>query len=323
MDGLDGECAISQNNCLCVQRSAGLDPLDDLFTAMRVQSALYARLETSAPWGLDFAGGTTARFGFVVHGACYLTAEGRDSIRLIAGDCYVLVHGSRYILQDNLSSPTQSCSEVVRDHVGGTVLVGGGGEPATIITGWFRFDEIGARPLVEFLPRVLHTRIDQERAELLPALLQLVNIETETPALGSNLVVSRLADILFVQVLRAYVPTESESGWLAALSDRQIGLVLKAIHREPAYNWTVEAMAITAGMSRSAFAVRFKECFGEPPLAYLTRWRMFKAGDLLRQGKLSIGEISARVGYESEAAFNKAFKRLMGTTPAKYRHSGR
>lgn len=298
-----------------------MDPLDDLFAAMRVQSALYARLETSAPWGLDFAGGVAARFGLVVKGACYLRVEGREPVRLSAGDCYVLVHGSRYILQDSPESLTRPCSEVVRDHIGGTVLVGGGGAPAAIITGWFTFDEISARPLVELLPRFLHTRIEEGRAELLPALLQLLNIETEAPALGSNLVVSRLADIVFVQALRAYTAANAASGWLAALSDRQIGPALKAIHAEPAHGWTVDALARIASMSRSAFAGRFKERVGEPPLAYLARWRMFKAGNMLRQGNLAIGEISGHIGYESEAAFNKAFKRVMGTTPAKYRRT--
>jgi len=296
-----------------------LDPLDDLFAAMRVQSALYARLETSAPWGLDFAGGAAARFGLVVHGSCHLTVEGREPFQLAAGDCYVLVQGARYILQDDPRSPTLPCSEVVKDHVGGTVRVGGGGEPASVITGWFTFDKAGARPLVELLPPVLHARIDQGRAELLPSLLQLLNIETETPGLGSSLIVSRLADIVFVQALRAYTIADADSGWLAALSDKRIGPALKAVHAEPARGWTIGALARIAGMSRSAFAARFKGGVGEPPLAYLTRWRMFKAGSLLRQSDLAIGQISGQVGYASEAAFNKAFKRLMGTTPAQYR----
>lgn len=299
-----------------------MDPLDDVFAAMRVRSALYARLETTAPWGLDFAGGAAARFGLVALGSCWLSLEGRHPVRLVAGDCYVLVHGTRYVLQDALGSPTRPCSEVVRDHVGGTVAVGGGGESASIITGWFTFDELGVRPLVELMPLVLQTRMEDGRSEVLQAILQLLNLETETPALGSNLVVSRLADVVFVQAIRAYAGSGADAGWLAAISDRQIGLALKAIHGDPARDWTVDALAKTASMSRSAFAMRFKERIGEAPLAYVTRWRMFRAGCLLRQSKLAVGEISDQVGYQSDAAFNKAFKRSMGTTPAKYRRLG-
>lgn len=296
-----------------------MDPLDDLFAAMRVQSALYARLETCAPWGLDFAAGASARFGFVASGRCYLTLEGQEPLHLSAGDCYVIVHGSRYVLQDNPGSATQSCSEVVRDNIGGTVSVGGCGEAATIITGWFTFDEVGARPLVKLLPSLLHARIEADRAALLPVLLQFLNVETEKPALGSSLVVSRLADIVFVAALRAYASAAGTPGWLAALSDRQMGPALQAIHAGPSCRWTVDALAGISGMSRSAFASRFRERIGEPPLAYVVRWRMFKAGHMLRRSGMAIGEIAARVGYESEAAFNKAFKRVIGMTPAKYR----
>src|SRR6185437_8392950 len=194
---LDTECAISQHCCPIVQNETSMDPLDEVFAAMRVRRALYARLETTAPWGLDFVGGQAARFGLVAKGACWLSVEGEEPTRLSEGDCYVLAHGTRYVLQDALGSATRACSEVVRDHIGGTVSVGGGGEAAVVITGVFTFEEISVRPLLDLMPRSLVARIEQGRSGVLQSVLQLLNIETETPALGSGMVVSRLAGCAF------------------------------------------------------------------------------------------------------------------------------
>lgn len=149
-------------------------------------------------------------------------------------------------------------------------------------------------------------------------------METAQRGLGSGLVVSRLADIIFVQAVRAHIDTldaETETGWLAALSDRRVGAALHLLHKDVAANWTVEALAAAAGMSRSGFALRFKEKVGESPLEYLTRWRMFRAGHLLRHTDKPLVEVAGSVGYESEAAFNKAFKRSSGAAPGAYRRN--
>jgi len=299
-----------------------MDPLDDVFAAMRVQSAVYARLEVSAPWGLSFAPGTSARFGLVVRGGCWLQADGQGPpTALAAGDCYVLPRGTGYTLRDAPGSPTRSCAEVVRDRIGGVIELGGGGVPATVITGWFVFDTVAARPLMNLVPALVHVRMDQQRTQLLQATLQLFAMETSQPGLGSSLVVSRLADIIFVQAIRAHVAAAGDAGvgWLAALSDRRIGGALAAMHRDLAKAWTVDSLADHAGLSRSAFALRFRERVGESPAEYLTQWRMFRAGCLLRQSEQSLGEIASQVGYESEAAFSKAFKRTMGEAPGGYR----
>jgi AraC-like DNA-binding protein len=299
-----------------------MDPLDQIFAAMRVHSAIYARLEATAPWGLSFIGDQNARFGLVVRGSCWLSVEGMDQpIALTAGDCFVLLRGTAYTLRDDLHTPTQNCADVVRDKVGGACEFGGGGAPATIITGWFDFDRLSAQPLVELLPPVLHARMDQDRSYVLQATLQLLAMETNEGGLGSGLVISRLVDILFIQVIRVHVATSAgpEVGWLAALADKRIGAAIQAIHQETDRPWTVEALASVAGLSRSAFALRFKELVGESPYEYLTRWRMFRAGCLLRQSDKPLSEIATLAGYESDVAFNKAFKRITGFTPGSYR----
>ncbi|MFZ6759503.1 AraC family transcriptional regulator [Undibacterium sp. Ji50W] len=310
-----------------------MDPLDEVFTAMRVENARYARLEATAPWGLSTRRrDDTARFGLMLRGGGWLTLDDgvdgadREPVALIAGDCFVIPHGLPYTLCDDQKSATVSCSDLVRANVGGVAQIGGGGAATTIISGWFNFDPYGARPLLDLLPALLHIRMDQERTHLLQAALQLLAMETAQRGLGSGLVVSRLADIIFVQVVRAYIDTldpDTGSGWLAALSDRRIGAALHLLHKDVASNWTVEALAAAAGMSRSGFALRFKEKVGESPLEYLTRWRMFRAGHLLRHTDKPMIDIADSVGYESEAAFNKAFKRLTGAAPGAFRRNAK
>jgi AraC-like DNA-binding protein len=302
-----------------------VDPLDDLFAAMRVHSALYARLEAGAPWGLSLAGGEAARFGLVVRGSCLLEVAGEPGpVALAAGDCYVLAHGTPYVLRDAPRTPTVSCASVVRDRIGGVVQLGGSGAHATVLCGWFHFDKVAARPLLDVLPLLLHMRIDAARAQALQGTLQLLAMETGEPGLGSSLVVSRLADILFVQAVRAYAQSlgDVEGGWLAALADPRLGPALRAMHKDIGHAWTVDSLAEAARLSRSAFALRFRQRVGEAPLEYLTRWRMFKAGHLLRQPQAATGEVATAVGYESEAAFSKAFKRVTGLTPGAWRTRG-
>ena len=306
-----------------------MDPLDEVFTAMRVENALYARLEATAPWGLSTRRvDGTARFGLVLRGGGWLTldddAAGHLPVALAAGDCFVIPHGLPYSLRDASDSPTVNCVDVVRANIGGVVAIGGGGAGTTIVSGWFNFDPQGARPLLELLPALLHIRMDQDRTQLLQAALQLLAMETAQRGLGSGLVASRLADIIFVQAVRAHIETldsETETGWLAALSDRRIGAALQLLHRDVAAQLTVETLATAAGMSRSGFALRFKDKVGQSPLDYLTRWRMFRAEHLLRHTVKPLVEVASSVGYESEAAFNKAFKRATGAAPGAYRRS--
>ena len=304
-----------------------MDPLDDVFSAMRVHSAVYARIQARGRWGLSLAGGPSARFGLVVQGACLLQAEGTpEAVPLTQGDCFVLARGTPYVLCDELATPRARCTDVVRDKIGGLVELGDAhdsGESATVICGWFTFDVLSARPLMELMPALLHVRIDEARTRALQATLQLLALETDTPGLGSSMVVSRLADIIFVQAIRAHVAASdaTSSGWLSALSDRRLGASIRAVHKNLDREWTVEGMADIANMSRSAFAARFKRIVGEALMDYLTRWRMFRASCLLRQSHASVGEIAALVGYESEAAFNKAFKRVTGTPPGAHRRN--
>jgi AraC-like DNA-binding protein len=234
-----------------------------------------------------------------------------------------VVRGARYELRDQPRSRTLNCFDVIGSKVGGVVQLGGGGLAATVITGWFVFDGASARPLMELMPNVIHVPVDQNRSRIMEAALQLLSLETEQPGLGSSVVVSRLADILFVQAIRTYAKSAGrhEFGWLSALSDVRLAPVFRAIHTGFERPWTVGSLASLAGMSRSAFALRFKDRVGLAPLEYLARWRMFRAGALLREGTRTIAAIAHAVGYESEASFTKAFKRATGLSPGLFRRA--
>ncbi|MFZ6182122.1 AraC family transcriptional regulator [Nannocystis pusilla] len=300
------------------------DPLTDVLAAMHVRSVLYFRLEASAPWGVRFAQVPHAKFAMVARGGCWLTVKGEPGpVALRAGDCFVVSDGSEFVLRDNLRSSTVLCRELAQSIEGGIVHHGGGGAPTVVICGWFMFDAWSSAPLIELLPRLLCVQTDGAQAAALQGTLDLLAAETSASAIGSPIVISRLADILLVQTIRAYHASGAADavGWLSAIKNPQIGAALRAMHRDVAHPWSVEALAGVAGMSRSAFALRFKELVGAPPLEYLTRWRMYKVGCELRGGTASVADAAAMVGYESVGALNRAFQRVHGVTPAAFRRA--
>jgi AraC-like DNA-binding protein len=319
-----------------------LDPITDLFHTMHVASVVHARLEVTAPWGLmrgaedaNEAGAHSsalrnlpsqfAHFGMVSRGNCWLSVKGiPDPIPLTGGDCFLLAPATTYALRDNPRTRARSFCEVAPKNRGNVIHYGGSGVPTTIISGWFSFSPVSIKPLKRLLPELILIKADQAQTLALHATLQLLASEMAQPAPGSEVMVNRLADILFIQSVRAHIASSSEtckSGWLRAIFDPRIGIVLKAMHERIENPWTVETLAAAAGMSRSAFALRFKELLGETPLEYLTNWRMYKATGLLQENDRKLFEVAKSVGYDSDAAFSKAFKRVLGMAPKEYRRS--
>jgi AraC-like DNA-binding protein len=319
-----------------------VDPISDIFKTMHVASVVHSRLEATAPWGLmreaeagndamlhsPAAGNSPsqlAHFGMVSRGNCWLTVGGiSDPLPLTGGDCFLLAPGSTYALRDDPRTPTRSFCEAAPKKASDVIHYGGGGVPTTIVSGWLRFGPMSVKPLKRLLPELILIKADQARTLALHATLQLLASEMSEPAPGAEVMVNRLADILFIQCVRAHLASGSEScksGWLRAIFDPKIGAALKAMHEKVENPWTVEALAAAAGMSRSAFALRFKELLGETPLEYLTNWRMYKATGILREGDKKLFEVAKSVGYDSDAAFSKAFKRVLGVAPREYRRS--
>ena len=300
-----------------------MDPLTDFLPAMRVERAVYTCVEASAPWGLDLIAYHHTKFGLVVRGNCWINVEGDPTpVALSAGDCYLLPRGNAFTLCDSLTTPTQKFEVVLKNIEGRVLRHGGGGAATTILGGRFIFAGQRPPPVLDILPALIHFKVSPAEMEGLQATLRLLAAETAEPSLGSSLVVDRLADIFFVQTLRAYIGSSNHRhiGWLGAVADSQIGNALRALHEKTEHAWTIETLASTVGMSRSAFALRFKKLTGEAPMEYLARCRIHKASRLLRESDLSIGQVAQRSGYDSEASFNKAFKRRLGLPPGKYRN---
>jgi AraC-like DNA-binding protein len=304
----------------------GPDVLTDVLASLRLRGRLFCRSELSAPWSLALPASALGHFHVIERGGGWVRLEGEErSHPLAAGDLIVLPHGRAYTLSDGPKAPPVPLASLVHEPASGvcSILRHGGDGPATsMICGSFQFEGREGHPLLSLLPPLIHIPGDQGRsAEWLDLTLRFLGQEARHPRPGSETLVTRLIDILFVQVVRAWIEGQPEGGggWLGALRDRQMGAALGMIHREPQRAWSVASLAAAVGMSRSAFAARFTALVSEAPLAYLTRWRMHLAADLLRGKGLTLSEVAGRVGYESEAAFSKAFKRQVGTSPGAFR----
>jgi AraC-like DNA-binding protein len=325
-----------------------MDVLTDVLETVRVVAACYGRLEATAPWGIRVRPGEDAKFHVVLEGHARLVVDGVDEpIELSAGDIVALPHGHAHSLIDDPSAtptlvdtctlvhslidpsvkPPQPLEEllVCRPRGDNSVMrVGGGGQSSTIVSGRFRFEDRKNNPLLSVLPPVITLRGEMGKSvRWLEPTLKFIACEAQSGRPGSQTVIARLADVLFIQIVRGHLaslPVDG-SGWLGALADAQIGAALGHIHQSPEQDWTVQSLASKVAMSRSAFASRFMRLVGEPPLSYVTRWRMQKAASMLRDGKQTLAAVAAQVGYDSEAAFSKAFKRAVGSAPGAYRRS--
>jgi AraC-like DNA-binding protein len=221
--------------------------------------------------------------------------------------------------------PKWSFSEVGAKANGNVAHHGGGGAPTTIVCGSLSFDRASVKPITQLLPSFILIKADQPHTFALHNTMQALASEMAEQAPGSDAVATRLAEVLFIQALRAHIASGvgwRNKGWLRAIFDPQMGTALSAIHDRVNTPWTVESLAEAAGMSRTAFAVRFKELLGQPPLEYVTEWRMQKAMQLLRRRDKKLIDVARSVGYESDAAFSKAFKRVVGANPGEYLKRG-
>jgi AraC-like DNA-binding protein len=272
--------------------------------------------------GKDTSPADVVHFAMLSRGNCWLSVEGIcDPMPLAGGDCFLLGHDTSIVMSDSpRTRPRSTFGEVAAKAVENVAHYGGGGAPTTIVCGSFSFDRASLRPISQLLPDFILVKSDQVRTLALHNTLQALASEMAEQAPGSGVVATRLAEVLFIQILRAHIASEQErnKGWLRGVFDPQLGTALSAIHERVDKPWTVESLAETAGMSRSAFAARFKELLGQTPLEYVTGWRMQKAIQLLEQRDKKLVDVARSVGYESDAAFSKAFKRVVGANTGKY-----
>jgi AraC-like DNA-binding protein len=319
-----------------------LDPITDIFRTMHVTAFGQHRLEATAPWGLiqekqseervtpsdkKISPTDLAHFAMLSRGNCWLGVEGiQEPIPLTGGDCFLLARGTSIVLRDSpRTRPRWSFREIAAKANSNVVHCGGGGAPTTIVCGSFSFDRASLKPITQLLPSFILIKADQTHTLDLHNTMQALASEMAEQAPGSEVVSTRLAEVLFIQALRAHIASGAEysnKGWLRAIFDPQMGTALSAIHDSVSTPWTVESLAEAAGMSRSAFAARFKGLLGQTPLEYVTEWRMQKAMQLLQQRDKKLIDVARSVGYESDAAFSKAFKRVVGANPGEYLKRG-
>jgi AraC-like DNA-binding protein len=292
-----------------------VDVLSDAIRVMRTGHPHASRTRLAAPWGIRFPAQEGAGFHAVLHGAGFVIPGLGPPVAVAAGDVVFLPHGLVHAIAD---TPTTPLVEF------GRAVAGAGAGPRTeMLCGAYRLDRSREHPLVAELPDVVHLQAGKHPA--LRGALDLLAAEVAT-APGTDAAKSALLDLLLVYMVRAWYdeqPAAAATGWSAALGDPAVAEALRAIHSHPERPWTVQSLAALAGLSRAPFARRFAETVGSPPLTYLTWWRMTTAARLLRESDRPLRAVAARIGYVSEFAFAKAFKREFGVAPGRYRERPR
>ncbi|PWU20635.1 MAG: AraC family transcriptional regulator [Candidatus Rokuibacteriota bacterium] len=308
-----------------VFKATGADVLSEVLQTLRLRGQVFCVCELSAPWSMSLPAGDLAHFHVLERGAAALRLQREQApIPLETGDLVIVPHGSGHVLSDGATQRPVRLEELLaRRRLRDRVLRHGGDGPEThMICGAFHFENGANNPIIALLPPVIRVRAGAGSAvDWLKPTLDLLANETRHAGQGSGALVTRLTEIIFVQSVRAWIADQpvGAGGWLGALRDRQIGAALALMHQAPEHDWHVAELARKVGMSRSPFAARFTALVGTPPLAYLNRWRLHVSTTLLQTDELAVRAIAERVGYESEAAFSKAFKRRFGASPGAYR----
>ncbi len=318
-----------------------MDVLSEVLKVVRLQGALFFNGEFSLPWSVTaLSSRVLARYVApdAEHVIIYhLLTDGRASIRmedgtrivLNAGDIVMIPHGDRHIMENGSSTKTIDESEQVEQVLAQGLKVcriGGGGEVTRVVCGYMACDPQLSQIFLSGLPQIFKVSIRNDPSgKWLEDSIRFSVDHADTDRAGAEAVRAKLSEVLFVEMLRAYItqlPPE-QIGWLAGARDSQVGKTLALMHRNPAHPWTLADLAKEAGVSRSVLAERFRHYLNETPMAYLTRWRLQLGADMLGSTSYSVSQIASEVGYESEAAFNRAFKREFTVPPARFRTQSR
>ncbi len=298
-----------------------VDPLSGVLSLLRIRNYHSATLRLGGDWAFNFPRIEGIKFTAVVKGSCWLHVEGEPAPQqLQQGDCFLMTRGEPFTLSSDLSVPVMDSNGHFQVLAQDELTLDYGGDEVQLVGGRFDFTGVPTQFLLSTLPSLVHVPGDSPEASLLRWALERFTSELQQRQAGRSLMNEHLAHIMLVEVLRAHLATLDSNGmgWFFGLADRNLSAALSAMHANPAHRWTVEALARLATMSRSAFALRFKQIVGDAPMEYLTHWRMLLAGDRLRNTRDSVSTIAFSLGYESESAFSTAFKRVMSQSPRHY-----
>jgi len=289
------------------------DALSSVLSRLQLNAEVYSDGDFCGTWGVDTSGSRRIPFHLIGRGEAWLHVEGQTAQMLSSGDLVIFPRDSQHVIANSSEIPA---SELIN-----AVIAVDQGPITNMVCGFFEFKNKSAWPLLDSLaPVIVIDLSDMSMSSTIRGLIDLMVAELNRRAPGFYAVINQLAYLLFVQVLRQQIEQgKVDSGLLAALFDSKISKALSAIHNHPAQRWTLESLAAEAAMGRSSFARHFNELTGIPPMQYLTSWRMQEAKTLLTTTALSLSHIAEQCGYESEAAFRKAFKKMIGTPPGEVR----
>lgn len=300
-------------------------PLDDVLNLLRVRGALMARLRAHAPWGRRLSQAPGATFHAVTAGSCWVRMPGQPPRELLAGDIALLPTGAAHVIASDRTGPTRPWDRAAKArelNAAGEIVIDGPGNSAQLVCAAYDYDREVAHPLLALLPPVVVVSgQDVSDGNPVTATLRLLRFELASGGAGRGTVIDRLIDVLFVHVIRTWVASRNgqPSSWLGALRDPVVARALTAMHSAPATPWTIDLLAREVSLSRATLTRRFTSLVGEAPLSYLTRWRMDLAAGQLRETDDAVSAIAHRVGYTSEFAFSRAFARVRGQPPGRYR----
>jgi AraC-like DNA-binding protein len=298
-----------------------VDVVSDVITAMRLGKPHSSRTERRAPWAVRHEPFAGAGFHLVIEGTCWLTTPAGTRIELRAGDAAFLPHGSAHGLAGDPAASTDVPASPLTspDSTDDTA----DGPRTVLLCGAYLMDRSWPHPLLRELPDLVHLPGGLGRHQSLRGAVELLATELASPRLGRDAVVPALLDALLLYMIRAWLEDQpDDGGWTTAVRDPAVRTALLGIHSTPSRQWTVASLGELAGLSRAAFARRFTALIGQPPLTYLTWWRMILAARLLHGSDAPLRTVAEQVGYSSEFAFGAAFKRQHGQTPGAYRRNG-
>ncbi len=312
-----------------------MDPLSDVLRAVRLTGAYFYMVEATHPWSVLTVEATRLvprvhpaaehliSYHILTSGSCWGGVADQQQVLMQPGDAIVFPQGDANLLSSNQNSTADATTvDATPRRYPGTVTIGkGSGAKSTFVCGFLGCDLRPYNPLLSALPRRLLAR--GVAGDWLAEFPRQVVAESNAPRPGSDTMLTRMAELMFVEVVRRHVSSLSprETGWLAGLADAVVGPALRALHERPEHAWTLPELARTIATSRTVLVERFSELVGIPPMQYLTRWRLQLAAEQLARGSAKVAAIGARVGYESEAAFSRAFKRATGQSPSAWRNA--
>lgn len=317
-----------------------MDALSELLRAVKLSGALFYNSSCSAPWSLKSPQSSAflpyiraqatrvIEFHHITEGTAYVRV-GNETTPLAAGDIVMMPHGDAHEMGAGVGGNPVCGEDALPALWTGRVELasfGGGGERTGLICGYLACDGELLKPVLAGLPRVVRVNIRTDASgEWLDNMLRHAVAQAQVSAPGSEVIIAHLAEVLFTEVLRRYLLAlpDGRTGWLAGAGDPAIGRALAALHREPTFDWTLDSLAHEAGISRSALTEKFTRFIGQAPMAYLTDWRLELGAEALRATSRSVQRVALDCGYESEAAFNRAFKRRFSVPPARYRRESR